>query len=289
MGSGDDKMELLQLNYFFEAAKNESFAKTARKFMVPPSSVSASVKRLENELGVELFDRTCNNIKLNSNGKILQQSLSIVFDELSGAVDSIGKKNQDTRYIRLLVKAMRNRIADNIIEYKTIYPEVNFKTVYNFEETDYEKYDIIIDEKTDKYTLYSEHQLAVLKIRMLASTNSSLCNRRLTLANLSEYPFVSMGEHSNMHKILLNACAKAGFTPKITVQSNDSRCYIKSIAAGIGIGVGSDNLHLDDNTVTPLNVIDFNEDQIVCAYFKKQAAYGNVKNFLDFLKLKTNY
>ena len=43
-------MELLQLRYFFESAKSESFSKTAEKYMVPITSVSASVKRLEREL-----------------------------------------------------------------------------------------------------------------------------------------------------------------------------------------------------------------------------------------------
>ena len=49
-------MELLQLRYFFDSAKTESFAKTAEKYMVPASSVSASVKRLEKELGCKLFE-----------------------------------------------------------------------------------------------------------------------------------------------------------------------------------------------------------------------------------------
>ena len=42
-------MELLQLKYFYESAKNENFSKTAEMFMVPTSSVSASIKRLEKE------------------------------------------------------------------------------------------------------------------------------------------------------------------------------------------------------------------------------------------------
>ena len=65
-------MEFLQLKYFFESSKNENFAKTAEKFMVPPSSVSTAIKRLENELGCELFDRKSNSILLNENGKRLQ-------------------------------------------------------------------------------------------------------------------------------------------------------------------------------------------------------------------------
>ena len=42
-------MEMLQLRYFYESAMAESISKTAQKFMVPASSVSASIKRLEKE------------------------------------------------------------------------------------------------------------------------------------------------------------------------------------------------------------------------------------------------
>ena len=80
-------MELLQLRYFYESAKNENFAKTAEKYMVPPSSVSASVKRLEDELGCKLFDRRSNRITLNENGMQLQNSLSVIFDELDQTVE----------------------------------------------------------------------------------------------------------------------------------------------------------------------------------------------------------
>ena len=48
-------MELLQLRYFYESAKNQSFSKTSEKYMVPLSSVSASIKRLEQEIKTDLF------------------------------------------------------------------------------------------------------------------------------------------------------------------------------------------------------------------------------------------
>ena len=62
-------MELLQLRYFYESAMAESFSKAAEKYMVPASSVSASVRRLEQELGMELFSRTGNRVLLNEKGR----------------------------------------------------------------------------------------------------------------------------------------------------------------------------------------------------------------------------
>ena len=64
-------MELLQLKYFSHAAKTENFSRTAEKYIVPTSCVSASIKKLEQEIGVKLFDRSSNRIKLNEYGKIL--------------------------------------------------------------------------------------------------------------------------------------------------------------------------------------------------------------------------
>ncbi len=89
-------MEILQLRYFFESARNQSFAKTAEKYMVPLTSVSASIKRLEKELNCKLFDRHCNHIVLNENGIKLQNSLCMIFDELDKVVHSLSKKKIQT-------------------------------------------------------------------------------------------------------------------------------------------------------------------------------------------------
>ena len=41
-----------------------------------------------------------------------------------------------------------------------------------------------------------------------------------------------------MHKLLTQACNRAGFSPDIAVVCNDIECYEKLIASGMGIGVG---------------------------------------------------
>ncbi len=48
-------MEVLQLRYFCDSARTQNFSLTAKKFMVPPSAVSQSIRRLEKELGFVLF------------------------------------------------------------------------------------------------------------------------------------------------------------------------------------------------------------------------------------------
>ncbi len=278
-------MEILQLQYFYESAREESFAKTAGKYGVPATSVSAAVKRLEKELGCRLFDRSCNRITLNACGKRLQQSLGIVFAELDSTVEKLKAIHAESREIRLLVRAMRRDITDYIIAYKEKHPHITFKTVYDFGETEYEKYDIIIDEKTDRYEGYETFELCTMRIRMKAAAGSALCRKRHTLRQLSGQSFVSWGEQSNMHSLLCRACSRAGFTPNIVVQSNDTVCYEKLIASGIGIGLGREDFQADAaKGLAYLDVADFDERYTVYAYYKEQMYTGSVKHFIDFLQ-----
>lgn len=275
-------MELLQLRYFYESAKAESFAKTAEKYMVPTSSVSASVKRLEKELGVKLFDRSYNRISLNANGKKFQQSVCAILGELDSAVQSIITFPADDREIKILVRATRQKITERIIEYNSNHPNIKFKTVFDFSETNFEKYDIIIDEKADIYSDFDNFELSTLQIRLKASKLSPLSDKKLTLKQLSTQPFISWGEHSNMHKILMRSCNNAGFTPNIIVHSNDILCNERLIGSGIGIGLGSTTT----KNTTFLDISDFDERYTIYCYYKSQSNYGNVEHFLNFLKSK---
>lgn len=279
-------MDLLQLRYFFESAKNENFSQTAKKYMVPVTSVSASVKRLEKELGISLFDRKSNRITLNQNGKRLQKSLCVVFDELDGVLEALTVPTEDTREIKMLVRAMRSEITDHIIEYKKKHPHVTFKTVFDFTQTNFEDFDIIIDEKSENYTDCDSFEMRTMRLKMTVSENSSLLGKKYTLKKLCDQPFISMGEQNNMHKILIKACSNAGFTPNIVAKSNDIRCYEKWIESGMGIGIVRDGT--PKNSLAFLDVADFDERYTIYCYFKKQSDFGNIAHFVNFLKKKAD-
>lgn len=277
-------MELLQLRYFCESAQSESFAQTAKKYMVPTTSVSASVKRLEQELNCQLFDRSANRLRLNANGKRLQQSLCLVFSELDGAVCEIANRGDDRQEIRLLVRAVRRWITDSIIAYNKMYPQVAFKTVFDFRETDYKNYDIVIDEESDRYPDCEGIEIYSTWLRLKCSTEDPLCGGNYTLRQLCDHKFISMGEESNMHKILTKSCGRAGFSPNIAIICNDIECYEKLIASGMGIGMGREDASDHDLGVATLDVSDFREKYSVYAYCRKSACFGNIKSFLDYLQ-----
>lgn len=281
-------MELLQLRYFYESAKTENFTKTADKFQVPTTSVSASIKRLEKEVGCKLFDRSANRIVLNSNGRLLQQKLCSVFRDLDSAAEELAAHNQDPRQIKLLVRAMRRKITDLITEYSTKHSYISFKTIFNYGNTDFTEYDIIIDAENDLYAQYERIELFTMRLRLKCAVGDHLSQEKLSLNQLCDRPFVLMDAEGNMGKILTKACNRTGFTPNISVLCNDIECYEKFIASGMGIGIGrqDDTPGAAASSIRDLDVVDFQEHYTVYAYYSRKEYYGKLKSFVEFLKSK---
>ena len=287
MKKRSDSMDLLQLRYFYESAKTENFSHTAQMFRVPTTSVSASIKRLEQELGCKLFDRTSNRIHLNEAGRKLQRSLCTVFHEMENVMDALSCDGKDTRQINILVRGMRRKITDLIIQYSDINPNVTFRTVFDHAQNNFQEYDIIIDDKKEQYDGYERLELFSMRLCLRCSEKDPLCQQKIQLSELCNHGFISMDPESNMHKILTRACNRAGFTPKFSAICNDIECYEKFIRAGMGIGIArqDDNDWQGTAGICDLDVTDFIEHYTVYAYYSKSEYYGEVKAFVDFLRM----
>lgn len=278
-------MELLQLRYFLESAETESFVRTAEKYRVPPSSVSASVKRLEKELKTSLFIRGFNRITLSDHGKCLRDALREAFSSLDRALDTISLSDTDPREIRMLVRAMRSEITDRIITYKQRHPHIAFKTVFDFSETEFEKYDIIVDAENPRLSDYEKFNLFTTRIRLRAAADSPLCKKKLTLRQLANESFISIGKENGLSALLTEACKKAGFTPNFIVETGDLDCLTKCVEAGLGIGLAREYQSQKLSPKTRLLAIsDFDAVQTVFCYYKARSNYGNVAHFLRFLQ-----
>ncbi len=63
-------MELTQLRYFRAAAEANNFSEAAEKIHISQPALSLAVKKLEEELGIPLFERSKNKINLNDAGRL---------------------------------------------------------------------------------------------------------------------------------------------------------------------------------------------------------------------------
>ena len=72
--------ELLQLHYFLKVAKLEHMTKAAQELRIAQPALSKTIARLEEDLGVPLFDRKGRNIRLNSFGKVYLKKVEMALE-----------------------------------------------------------------------------------------------------------------------------------------------------------------------------------------------------------------
>lgn len=82
-------MELLQLRYFQVVAQNEHIGRSADILKVSQPAISLMISRLEEELGVKLFDRVGRNIVLNEYGKAFLERVNRIMLEEANAISEL--------------------------------------------------------------------------------------------------------------------------------------------------------------------------------------------------------
>lgn len=228
-------MELLQLKYFADAAECENFSQTAMKFSVPPSDISQSIKRLEDEIGVKLFDRSANRITLNEKGNLYYKSVKSALDTLENAVLRIKDNSQSGGKIKLLIKTNRRIVTDVAKNFNTIYPNV---TVYmnNSKKGGYGEYDLIItDELIDNENL-SRETLIDEKIMLAVADSNPLCKKKkIKISDLKDSGFIIFDEQSVLQKKVNRLFEDEGITQNVIIQCDDPYYVRKYVSLGLGI------------------------------------------------------
>ena len=82
-------MELNQLQQIVAVADENVLSRAAEKLHISQSALTRSIQRLEDELGIQLFERTKNSMKLNEAGKIVVNHARHVLKEASALVSSL--------------------------------------------------------------------------------------------------------------------------------------------------------------------------------------------------------
>ena len=77
-------MEIRDIRAFIEVANHQGFTKAAEHSHLSQPSLSKAVKKLEEELGVELFDRSTRHLLLTDAGKIVYKQGQQALASLAG-------------------------------------------------------------------------------------------------------------------------------------------------------------------------------------------------------------
>ncbi len=228
-------MELLQLKYFCHAAECENFSKTARIFMVPPSDISQSIKRLEKELGVLLFDRRANSVALSDTGRRFYTHAKAALEELEQATAEL--QEATAAQLKICIKVNRRITMQAAEKFRRSFPEVDLIVRHHGDRED-ERFDLIIDGDDHAGEGYLAEELFSEEIVLALRDDDPLAaSKMLTAADLRDRPFITMNSGDNIHTVTREVCRTLGFEPRIAIQSDDPFYIRQCVELGLGVSV----------------------------------------------------
>ncbi len=95
-------MELRHVRYFDAIAETLNFTRAAERLHVTQSTLSHQIRQMEDELGVELFDRSAKKIRMTESGELLRTYLTPALEQIDRGVQALrGEVEALTGTIRL--------------------------------------------------------------------------------------------------------------------------------------------------------------------------------------------
>lgn len=236
-------MELSQIRQFQKVAELEHITQAANELHIAQPALSRTIKGLEKELDLLLFDRENKKIKLNENGKILfryAREIDSCLNEMHQAVAEKNAHDRDT--IRILLRSIPPSLSQMMQEFREIWPEAHFKiSTYVENATIFEdQFDFELginlpeDIKFHSITLRKEElAVAVSSSHPLAQASS------VRLSELSENTFIVLSMDPASQKNMTDYFNSVQFHPTVMLECTDSQSMCGLIEENMGIGLTS--------------------------------------------------
>lgn len=238
-------VELRQLEYFAAVARHGQFTRASRELNVAQPAVSQQVRKLEGELGLELFNRTAKRVELTEAGEILLARAHRALAEVASARQELDELSGLLRG-RIDVGALpvsRLDIADLLRGFRELHPGVG---IHLHEQSIAVVLPMLRRDEIDLCFGLTEPdaQGADLEGRLLfreplmaavAPTHPLASKRSLGLAEIAAEPLIRFRTGSALQRAIDAEFDRAGATAAWAFESFELET-VRSLASG-GLGV----------------------------------------------------
>jgi LysR family transcriptional regulator, transcription activator of glutamate synthase operon len=236
-------MDWHQLKYFQTLANAGSFTKASEELVLSQPALSRSISRLEEEVGIPLFERKSRGVALNRYGEIFLLHANKALAEIAEAKQEINDMihpNQGTVFLAFIETLGFSFVPDLISKFRKIAPQVKFHlsqdtTVNILELLDAGKIDIgfcspqVTLEEIGSFPIVREELFLIVPI-----SHPFAGRDQIDLAEAANEPFVLFKKETALHDVIETLCHEAGFNPKMSFESYEEQ----TIAGLVGVNFG---------------------------------------------------
>jgi DNA-binding transcriptional LysR family regulator len=241
-------MELRQLRYFLGVAECMHFTRAAELLRVSQPALSQQIRRLEQEIGVRLLERTNRRVRLTPAGIAFRARVQTVLEEAAEAASearSIGC-GEGGRIIVGFVSTAAMVILPRILNpFCTLFPRI----VVELRELDPgAQLEALQQNRINAGLTSVPTSLPALECKLLTreklivalpGQHPAARHRTVNLKHLSEDRFLLPPRHalSGLHEGMIAACQMAGFVPKYAQSIRLAETAVCLVASGFGIAL----------------------------------------------------
>jgi DNA-binding transcriptional LysR family regulator len=238
---------LRQLEYFVTVVDEGSFTRAAQILHVTQPGLSHQIQALERELGGPLLERLPRKVRLTPAGRTAlphaRASLAHAERTSSAARRASGVETGEL-HVGTLFSISVGVLPGALAIWRRQYPELQAHLV-EFRHTE----DLIATMEAGRADVAvgptppdwdgPVREIGVEEFVVVAAAGTDLPSDppRVRLADLAERDWVHFTAPSGLSAILDNACASAGFAPKVSVRTEQSTSALNMVAAGLGVGL----------------------------------------------------
>ncbi|MGO4544616.1 LysR family transcriptional regulator [Paenibacillus sp. 2TAB23] len=234
-------MELLQLKYFLAVARLEHVTEAARSLHVTQSSLSKTIQRLEEDLGVPLFDRIGRNLRLNAFGSRFLRRAERALFELDQGKQEISDLSSPEQGTLELAVTTASTLPHILRKFRKKWPNIHYHvqmlttqemvTLLHRGEVDFclSSPPIYGDDIESQIVFIDPILVAVPKEHRLAERSS------ISLTELKDEWFVGVKKGYGTRDLVDSICNTLGFTPQYVYEGDEPARLSNLVEAEIGI------------------------------------------------------
>lgn len=244
-------IELRQFRQFIAVAEELSFRRAAERLNMAQPPLTATIKRIEDEVGAVLIERTNRIERLTEAGRVFLDEARKTVNQAERAMlatQRAGAGLSGTLRVTFVASAAREILPSILLRFREHYPAVKLElreamTTQQLASLASNESDLgfVIPPLQDADNLKIE---VVARNRLVAALPEGHPLTRadqITLADMSQESWILFAARQGpgLHRIIHAACAKAGFSPRIGQEAPQMDTIASLVAGGMGVALVS--------------------------------------------------
>ena len=286
-------MELRQLEYFQMASRLRNITRAAERLRVSQPNITVAIKKLEAELGIQLFDRSQKQLALTPEGAVFLNRIELALRNIQDAVLEVNDYKQLQKgTIKIGIPPMMGAYLFPKI-FSSFQKKYSHLDIYLHEEGSMSIREQLERDELDFGIIIisgAAHNLQLLpmttsQIVACVPENSPLAAKdRLTKEDIAAANVIMLKEGSFLRQTILGKLKEQSITPNIVLESNQVVTIKGLVASGVGISFLLDMVLEDAPGVKaiPLEVPLFVD--VGLAWKKDRYISKAAQSFIDFCR-----